>query len=93
MLVTPQHQVLQIKYQETLLQRLQAEELIKKKDKRNTRLTAQITSLKNTVAETKGIVGQQQKQIDTLVAIIAEKDKHQYEQLKKALYAEAVRSL
>jgi uncharacterized coiled-coil protein SlyX len=85
MLDTPQHQVLQIKYQETLLQKLQTEDQLKKKNKINSKLTAQITSLKNTVAETKGTVERQQRQIDALIAIIAEKDKHQYEQLNKLL--------
>lgn len=96
MLITPEHQELQEKYQKLVLRVYQHDQIVQARDEAIDQLKAQITPLKATNEEFTALARQLQEQITSLLGIIKEKDKqlqklelieHQYEQLKRLLYS------
>ena len=96
MLITPEHQQLQEKYQNLVLRAYQHDHMVQSKEDVITELKAQITPLKNANEELITMVKQMQEQSASLLNIIKEKDRqlqklelieHQYKQLQRLLYS------
>ena len=96
MLITPEHQELQEKYQKLVLRVYQHDQIVQAKDEAIEQLKAQITPLKTACDEFAALARQLKEQATSLFEIIKEKDKqlqklelieHQYEQLKRLLYS------
>jgi transposase len=95
LLISAQHKELLDKYNLLVMRQLQHDELIRKKDEEKAQVAAQITPLKNAVEQMKQMFASLQQQHETLLSVLAEKEKqldklsmieHQYEQLKKLVY-------
>jgi len=95
LLITPQHQELQEKYQKLVLRSMQFDMILQQKDDQVSRLTSEITPLKNVFEQLTGRVKELESRYESALKLIEEKDKllqklelieHQYDQLKKLLY-------
>jgi transposase len=95
LLITPEHQALQEKYQQLLFRSLQFDSIIKQKDEVIQQLKNEITPLKNAVEQLIVEVKLQREENASLLNIIKEKDKrlqklelieYQYQQLIKLVY-------
>lgn len=102
MLITPQHQELQERYQKLVLKSMQHEAVLQKKEEENTQLSSQLTPLKNLVEQLMEMSRQNNAERASLLKIIEEKDKqlqrlelieHQYEQLKRLVYSRSTEKL
>jgi transposase len=96
LLITPQHQELQDKYQKLVLKSYQHEQVIQAKDEIIARLTAQITPLNHAFDQLKSLLEDLKSKYVSLVKVVEQKDKelqrlslieHQYEQLRRLLYS------
>lgn len=96
MLITPEHQALQDKYQQLLFRSMQFDAIIKQKDEVIQQLKNEITPLKNAVEQLIAEVRLQRQENASLLNIIKEKDKrlqklelieYQYQQLTKLVYS------
>ncbi|MCS3795201.1 IS66 family transposase [Niastella sp. OAS944] len=96
MLITPEHQALQDKYQQLLFRSMQFDAIIEQKDEVIQQLKNEITPLKNAVEQLIVEVKLQREENASLLNIIKEKDKrlqklelieYQYQQLTKLVYS------
>ena len=91
MLITPEHQELQEKYQKLVLRVYQHDQIVQAKDEAIEQLKAQITPLRNANEEILTLARQQQEQITSLLDIVKEKDKQlQKLELMEHQYAEVI---
>jgi len=96
LLITPQHQELQEKYQKLVLKSMQFDMIIQQKDEQVRQLYSQITPLKNVFEQLSHQVKELEARYESALKLLEEKDKrlqrlelieHQYEQLKKLVYS------
>jgi transposase len=96
LLITPQHQELQNKYEQLLLRSMQFDAILKQRDEVIRQLQDQITPLKNAFEQLVAEVKLLREEKASLLHIIKEKDKqlgklelieHQYQQLTRLVYS------
>jgi SMC interacting uncharacterized protein involved in chromosome segregation len=96
LLITPEHQALQEKYQQLLFRSMQFDAIIEQKDEVIQQQKNEITPLKNAVEQLIAEVKLQREENASVLNIIKEKDKrlqklelieYQYQQLTKLVYS------
>ena len=102
MLITPQHQELQERYQKLVLKGMQFDMILEQKDGQISRLISEITPLKNVFEQLTGRIKDLESRYESALKLLEEKDKrlqklelieHQYEQLKKLIYSRSSEKL
>jgi transposase/uncharacterized membrane protein required for colicin V production len=96
LLITPQHQELQEKYQKLVLKSMQFDMILQQKDDQIRQLHSQITPLRNVFEQLSHQVKELEARYGSALRLLEEKDKqlqrlelieHQYEQLKRLVYS------